>query len=193
MPCSTRFPCAEWARRGLVRRGDGGKDQDLVSPLGRPRSDDRTGGLRAQALIAGVGQQGDARGEGQQVEPVGLADLGQVMNSARPGLAAGQQPPGRVGDHQRLDGVRAGLIRDEPLAPLPTRRRAAHPHLDGIQQADLPAGAQVSDHIGQVAQPDPAFDGAAALGQQRATSPIVRVLVERDTPNQQANTSWVTP
>jgi hypothetical protein len=47
---------------GLVRRGDGGKDRDLVLPPGRPRSDDRTGGLRAQALVAGVGEQGDAGG-----------------------------------------------------------------------------------------------------------------------------------
>ncbi len=47
-------------------------------------------------------------------------------------------------------------------------RRAAHSDLGGIQQADLPAGAQMGEHVGQGAQPDPAGDGAAALGQQRA-------------------------
>ena len=45
---------------GLVRRGDGGEDRDLVLPPGRPRSEHRAGGLRAQALVAGVGEQGDA-------------------------------------------------------------------------------------------------------------------------------------
>jgi hypothetical protein len=35
----------------------------------------------------------------------------------------------------------------------------------GIRQAELPAGAPVGDHVGQGAQPDSAFDGAAALGQ----------------------------
>jgi hypothetical protein len=52
-----------------------------------------------------------------------------------------------------------------------TGRRAAHPHLGGIGQADLPAGAPVGDHIGQGAQPDSALVGAAALGQQRADLP----------------------
>ncbi len=47
---------------GLVRRGDRGEDRQLIFPPGRPRSDDRTGGLRAQALVAGVGEQGDAGG-----------------------------------------------------------------------------------------------------------------------------------
>src|ERR671910_549124 len=44
----------------------------------------------------------------------GLADLGQVVNGARPGLPAEQQPPLGVGDHQRLDGVGPGLARDKP-------------------------------------------------------------------------------
>ena len=74
-----------------------------------------------------------------------------------------------------------------------TGRRVAHPHLGGIGQADLPAGAPVGDHIGQGAQPDSALVGAAALGQQRADLPDGRVLVDRETPNQQASTSWVTP
>jgi hypothetical protein len=34
--------------------------QLFAPPPGRPRSDDRTGGLRAQALVAGVGDQSDA-------------------------------------------------------------------------------------------------------------------------------------
>jgi hypothetical protein len=50
-------------------------------------------------------------------------------------------------------------------------RRAAHPDLGGIEQTELPAGAQVGDHIGQGVQPDPVLDGAAALGQQRADLP----------------------
>jgi hypothetical protein len=37
----------------LVCRGDGGEDLDLVLPPGRPRSDDRAGGLGAQPLVAG--------------------------------------------------------------------------------------------------------------------------------------------
>jgi hypothetical protein len=64
---------------GLVRRGDGGEDRDLVLAPGRPRSEDRTGGLRAQPLVAGVGEQGDAGDEGQQLDQAGLADLGQVL------------------------------------------------------------------------------------------------------------------
>ncbi len=47
---------------GLVRGGDGGEERDLVLPPGRPWGEHRAGGLGAQALVAGVGQQGDARG-----------------------------------------------------------------------------------------------------------------------------------
>src|SRR3954454_20665514 len=79
---------------GLVRRGDRGKDGQLVLPPVRPRSDDRTGSLRAEPLIAGVGEQGDARGEGQQLDQAGLTDLGQVINGARAALPAEQQRPG---------------------------------------------------------------------------------------------------
>ena len=46
---------------GLVCPGDGGEDRDLVLSPGRPRSDDRPGGLLAQPLVAGVGQQGTPR------------------------------------------------------------------------------------------------------------------------------------
>jgi hypothetical protein len=60
---------------GLVRRGDGGEDRNLVLPSGRPWGDDRTVGLRAQPLIPGVGQQSDARNEGQQLDQADLADL----------------------------------------------------------------------------------------------------------------------
>ena len=78
---------------GLVGRGDGGEDRDLVLPPGRPRGEHRTGGLGAQALLARVGEQGDARDEGQQLDQARLADLGQIMkepgrvcpqNSSRP-------------------------------------------------------------------------------------------------------------
>ena len=74
-----------------------------------------------------------------------------------------------------------------------TGRRVAPPHLGGIGQADLRAGAPVGDHIGQGAQPDSALVGAAALGQQRADLPDGRVIVDRETSDQQASTSWVTP
>jgi hypothetical protein len=47
---------------GLVRRGEGGRDRQLVLPPRLPWSDDRTGGLRAQPLVAGVDEQGDGRG-----------------------------------------------------------------------------------------------------------------------------------
>ncbi len=96
---------------GLVRRGDGGEERDLFHPPGRARGEHRTGGLGAQPLVAGVGEQGDAGDEGQQLDQAGLADLGQVVDGARAGLSAEQQPPGC---------------------------RAAHPHLGGIEQAQLP-------------------------------------------------------
>jgi hypothetical protein len=70
---------------GLVRSGEGGRDRQLVLPPGRARSDHRTDGLCAQALVAGISRQGDTGGEGQQLAQAGLADLGQVMNGARPG------------------------------------------------------------------------------------------------------------
>jgi hypothetical protein len=73
---------------GLVRRGESGRDRQLVLPSGPSRGEDRTGGLRAQALVAGVGEQGDAGDEGQQFDQAGLADLGQVVDGARPGLRA---------------------------------------------------------------------------------------------------------
>jgi hypothetical protein len=47
----------------------------------------------------------------------------------------------------------------------------------------------MGDDIGQRAPPDSTFDGAAPLGQQRRTSPTARVIVERETLNQQASTS----
>jgi hypothetical protein len=180
---------------GLVCRGEGGEDRDLVLPSGRPRREDRAGGLGAhcQALIAGVGQQGDPRGEGQQVHQAGLADLGQIVNGARTGLPAEQQPPLGVGDYQRLDGVGAGLAGNEPVPARPAGRGAAPSDLGGIEQAELPTGTEVGDDIGQGAQPEPVLDGAAALGRNGCTSLTARVIVERDTPNQQASTSWATP
>jgi hypothetical protein len=54
----------------------------LVRP-GRPWGDDRAGGLRAQAQAAGVGEQGDAWHEGQQLDQADLTDLDQIMNGAR--------------------------------------------------------------------------------------------------------------
>ena len=62
--------------------GDGGEDRQLILPPGRAWSEDRTGGLRAQPLIPGIGEQSDARGEGQQLDQGGLADLGQIMNAS---------------------------------------------------------------------------------------------------------------
>ena len=44
---------------GLVRRGEGEQNRQQVLSPGWPRSDDRAGGLGAEALVAGVGQQGD--------------------------------------------------------------------------------------------------------------------------------------
>jgi hypothetical protein len=167
---------------GLVRRGDGGEDRDLVLPPGRPRSEHRTGGLGARSLTTGVARQGDAGDEGQQLDQPGLADLGQNIGGARAGRSAAEQSPLGVGDHQRLDRVRARLTGDEPLSVGLVGRRAAYPHLGGIEQTELPAGTQVGDHIGSGAQPDSASDGASPLGQQRAHPPTARVIVERDTP-----------
>ncbi len=82
---------------GLVGRDDGGEDRDLVLPPGRPRGDHGTGGRGAQALVAGVGEQGDTRDEGTQLDQAGLADLGQIVDRARAGLSARQQPPLSVG------------------------------------------------------------------------------------------------
>ena len=125
MPCSTRIRCAEHGvRPGAPRRRRA--DRQLVPPPGRPRSDDRTSGLGAQALIAGVGQQGDPRDEGQQLDQAGLADLGQIVDRAWEGLPAEQQAPAGIGDHQRLDRVRPGLARDEP-ADRPGQRPGGAP------------------------------------------------------------------
>jgi hypothetical protein len=89
---------------GLVGGGEGGQDRQLVSPR-RPWSDQSTGGLRARALGPGIDEQGDAGNEGQQLDRAGLAGLGQIAEGARAGLPAERQPPGRVGEDQRLDGV----------------------------------------------------------------------------------------
>ncbi len=70
---------------GLVRRGNGGQKRQLIPPASWPRSEDRAGCLGAQALVAGVGEQGDAWGEGQQLDQAGLADLGQIVDGARDG------------------------------------------------------------------------------------------------------------
>ena len=68
------------------------------------------------------------------------------------------------------------------------------PGLGGIQQADLPARAPAGDHIGSGAQPDPALHGASALAPAAGEPfPTARVIVQRDTPNQQPSTSWMTP
>jgi hypothetical protein len=130
---------------------------------------------------------------GQQLHQAGLANLGQVVNGARAGLPAEQQPSVSVGEDERLDGVGAGLAGDEPMSAGPAGRRAAHADLGGIQQAELSAGAQMGDHIAKVRSrtpPSTVQSGSASSGR---TSPIARVIVERDTPNQQARTSWVTP
>jgi hypothetical protein len=50
--------------------------------------------------------------------------------------------------------------------------RAAHPDLGGIEQAELPAGAPVGDHVGQGAQPDPAVHGAPRSVSSGRTFPM---------------------
>jgi hypothetical protein len=61
MPCSTRIRWAAWARRATswAAATAGGTDSWFLR-RGRARRDRRTGGLSAQALVAGVGDQGDA-------------------------------------------------------------------------------------------------------------------------------------
>src|SRR3712207_4783314 len=71
---------------GLVRRGNGEEDRDLVLPPGRPRGEDRTAGLGAEPLIPGVGQQGDAGNERQQLHQAGTK--GCVISARGPGTVS---------------------------------------------------------------------------------------------------------
>jgi hypothetical protein len=132
MPCSTRIRCAEWARRSAscAAASAGGTGSWFFRRAGRGVS---TAAVvcALEALVAGVGEQGGARGEGQQLDQAGLADLGQVMNPARAGLSAEQQPPLGIGDHQRLDRVGAGLARGEPRPTRAAGRPVADPDLGG--------------------------------------------------------------
>jgi hypothetical protein len=54
----------------------------------------------------------------------------------------------------------------------PMGRRVAHPDLGGIGQADLPAGAQMGDHVGQGAQPDSASSVQPRSVSSGRTSPM---------------------
>src|SRR4051794_16894092 len=89
MPCSTWMRLDAWARRSAScaaatagqtgiwffrRAGRGVSTAPAVCAL--------------EPLVTGVGQQGDAGDEGQQLHQAGLADLGQVMDGARAGLPA---------------------------------------------------------------------------------------------------------
>ncbi len=84
MPCSTRIRCAAWVRRSAscAAARAGGTGNRFFRRAGR-------GVMTApavcalEALIPGVGQQGDARYEGQQLDQAGRAHLGQIVN--RPG------------------------------------------------------------------------------------------------------------
>jgi hypothetical protein len=75
-----------------------------------------------------------------------------------------------------LGGLGAGLARDEPAPTGPTGGRAAHPHLGDIEQAELSAGAEVGDHVGQGVQPDAVLDVQPRSASGR-TSPTARVIV----------------
>ncbi len=158
-------PNGPGVRPRAPRRGRAGR-QLVLSP-DRPRSEHRAGGLGAQPLVADISEQRDARNQGQQPDRAGLADLGQVMNGARTGLAVAQQLPLGISDQASVITsaltVFARALPEMHRCRPRNRRRAAHPHLGGIQQAQLPAGAQVGDHVGQRAQPNSALHGAFAL------------------------------
>jgi hypothetical protein len=102
MLCFKRIRLVAWALRSAsCAAARGGRDRQLVLAPGRPRREDRAGGLRARALVAGFGQRDDAGHEGQQFDQAALADLGQVVNGARATLPAEQQPSVSVGEDQR--------------------------------------------------------------------------------------------
>ena len=102
MPCSTRIRCAEWARRSAswAAARAGGTGSWFFRRAGREVST-APAVCALEAPVAGVGQRGDARDEGQQLDQASLADLGQIVDRAWEGLAAAQQPPVGISDHQR--------------------------------------------------------------------------------------------
>jgi len=72
------------------------------------------------------------------------------------------------------------VLEDGVVAGPATRGRAAHADLRGIEQADLPTGAQVGDHVGQGAQSEPVGDGTSAFGRSWQASPMARYAIEAD-------------
>jgi len=164
-----------------VRRGESGRDRQLVLPPGPSRGDHRTGGLRAQTLVAGVGEQGDARNENQQLDQAGLADLGQIMNGARAGLPANSSRPSASLMTRALTVLARALPetnRWRPARPAAGRRTRTSVALSRPTRPLAPRWATTSASVrsripSSTVQPRSAVSGR--------TSPTARVIVERDT------------
>jgi hypothetical protein len=114
------------------------------------------------------------RARGDRCDPTG--GLAPAPRAPSRGLGAegwrSPQAQTHVGPGRLTGAPRQGWCRAPPSAGFGKRIRLFEENplvdLGGIQQADLPAGAQMGDHVRSGGQPDPALDGAAALGQQRA-------------------------
>ncbi|GHF75776.1 hypothetical protein GCM10010218_65890 [Streptomyces mashuensis] len=125
----------------------------------------------------------------QVLDQAQLSGVGDVGIACRLGWTTEQEPAAGIGEDHGLDRVLLVLAGDELLPVLATDGGPADPDLGSVDDPGLPAGAEVTDDLGEGAEPDAGGDGAAAGCEQGRTSPIARVIVERSTPNQQASTS----
>ncbi len=128
----------------------------------------------------------------------GLADLGQVMDGARTGLAVAQQSPLGISDQASV--ITSALTvfaralpemhRCRPAQPPPGGAPAPRWHPAGPAARWRPGGRPRRPACAAELHPPRCIRAHPSSGR---TSPTARVIVRRDTPNQQASTSRVTP
>jgi hypothetical protein len=118
-----------------------------------------------------------------------------VMSAHDPGLVSAQNSsrPCSSVNTSAVTALRLLLPAMNLLRPPVPAAGAADSYLGGVHQRRPAARTEVGDHVGQRPQPHPGCTWQPRSTNSGRISLIARLTVERCTPNQQANTSWVVP
>jgi hypothetical protein len=178
---------------GLAQFGDAGHALEGLGVVAQRRGDHLPPGLRAEALVAGVGEDLHPAGVGQPVGQPALAGL--VMSAVLPRTVAPQNSsrPWASVTIRAKPRVGARLAGDELLPTGPLGGGPTDSDLGGVHQRRRPHTVEVADHVGQARSRSPASMRQPRSASNGRTSLTARVIVKRSTPNQAASTSGMTP
>lgn len=124
-------------------------------------------GVGSQALVAGTREDLGCRTAVQEPDQPQLAGIGDVRAVAVLGRAAEEHPAVAIRDDHGFHRVLLALAGDELVPVFAFGSRASDSNFDAVDDAGLPAGAEMVDDLGEGPQPHSPADSAASPGQKR--------------------------